>query len=282
MRVRPLRTALRMPYIQANPPRLRFWMIFDIDRPGGGLAWEEASLPAPAWGAISRDTGRAHLAWALSAPVLTGEGARDKPLRYLAAIESAFRDRLGADPGYSGLITKNPLHPLWRTLVGPQLLWELAELAEWVDLPKHAPRGAPEQVGLGRNCALFDRLRAWSYVAVREHRPQRNFVLWQARAYDRALEFNGDFARPLDPREAWHVACSVARWTWRKDADARAKFVARQAARGRLGGFAKGQAYAGLRDQAVALRVAQGLSTRAIADRLGVSHRAVAGWLKTP
>lgn len=285
LRIRPLRSALHLPYIQANPPRLRFWMIHDVDRSGAALAWEHARLPAPAWAAVSRDSGRAHLAWGLSAPVLTGDAARDAPLRYLAAIESAFRARLGADPGYSGLITKNPAHPLWRTLVGPQILWKLGELAEWVDLPKHLPKRAPEQVGLGRNCTLFDRLRAWSYVAVREHRSARNFVLWQARAYDRALEFNGDFRQPLDAREAWHVANSVARWTWRKDADARARFVARQAARGRLGGLVSGRARREASEGGRAsarLLAAAGRSTREIAAELGINQSTAARWLQEP
>lgn len=278
VRVRPLATALRLPYIQVNPPRLRMWMVHDVDRPGAAVAWEDAGLPAPAWAATSRDSGRAHLAWALSAPVLTGDGARNGPLRYLAAIEAAFRERLQSDASYAGLITKNPSHPLWRVLVGPQVTWDLGELAEWVDLPKHIPRRAPEQVGLGRNVTLFDRLRQWAYSAVRRHREQRNFVLWQAQAYDRGLELNADFLQPLDPREVWHIAASVARWTWRKDADARAQFVKRQAARGRLGGLAKGMAFAEERASARLMR-AQGLSVRAIAERLGVPRSTVGDWV---
>lgn len=286
LRVRPLPRATRLPYIQVNPPRLRFWLLFDVDRMGGALAWEQGGLPAPAWAAVSRDSGRAHLAWGLSAPVLTGDAARGRPLRYLAAVEHAFRTALGADEGYSGLITKNPLHPLWRVLVGPQKLWELGELAEYVDLPKHLPRRRPaDQVGLGRNCALFDRLRVWAYAAVREHREERNFVLWQSRAYDRALDMNGDFLHPLHGKEVWHLANSVARWCWARDADARIAFRARQAARGQRGGVASGAARRELRaeDRASArLLAAQGLSTRAIGQRLGVDQSTVVRWLSEP
>lgn len=32
VRVRPLKTALSLPYIQANPSHLRMWMLFDVDR----------------------------------------------------------------------------------------------------------------------------------------------------------------------------------------------------------------------------------------------------------
>lgn len=283
LRIRSLKTALGFPYIQANPPRLRFWMIFDIDRPGGGLAWEDTGLPVPAWAAINKANAHAHIAYGLSAPVLTGDGARDAPLRYLCAIESAFRDKLQADPGYSGLITKNPLHPLWRVLQGTPHLYDLGELGEYVDLDRHKPqRGKLEEVGLGRNCTLFDWLRQWAYVAVRRHREARNYILWQAECYDKALERNGDFLRPLDPREAWHVAASVCKWTWARDATARAKFVERQRWKGKKGGIASGVARLAASEEnraSARLMRAAGHSIREIAEALAVGKSTVADWL---
>lgn len=285
LRIRTRRAALRLPYIQANPPHLRFWMLHDIDRPGGALAWEDAGLPPPAWAAINRDNMHAHLAWGLSAPVLTGDAGRAEPIRYLCAIESAYRAALDADPGYSGLITKNPLHERWQVLHGTSHLYDLDELAREVDLTKHLPkRGAKvEQIGLGRNCALFDDLRHWAYVAVRRHREARNFVLWQAEAYNKALERNGDFRQPLDYREAYHVAASVARWTWKRDAQARAKFSARQAWKGRKGGIASGAArLAASEDKRSSARLmaTQGRSLRAIASELGVNPSTVSRWIR--
>ncbi|WP_420093398.1 replication initiation protein, partial [Comamonas testosteroni] len=70
-------------------------------------------------------------------------------------LEEAFRAKLEADSGYAGLMTKNPAHPLWRVLRGPRLAYELGELAEWVDLPKHLPKRKPEEIGLGRNVTVF-------------------------------------------------------------------------------------------------------------------------------
>lgn len=281
--IRPLRSALRFPYIQANPPHLHFWMLFDIDRAGGGLAWEDANLPTPAWAAINKENAHAHIAWGLSAAVLTGDGARDAPLRYLCAVESAYRDKLQADPGYSGLITKNPLHPLWRVLRGTTHLYDLAELSEYVDLDRHKPkRGKVEEIGLGRNCTLFDWLRQWAYVAVRRHRETRNFVLWQAECYDKALERNGEFAYPLGPRECWHVAASVTKWTWRKDANARAKFIERQRWKGQKGGVASGLARLSASEDkrtSARLMALQGLTQAAIAAELGVTDRTVRTWL---
>ncbi|MCX7689109.1 MAG: replication initiation protein, partial [Fimbriimonadales bacterium] len=209
------------PYIQANPPHLRVWSIHDCDYPGAALAWEAAGLPPPTWAAINRENAHAHLVWGLSAPVLVdGMGARDAPLRYLCAVESCMREKLRADPGYSGLITKNPAHPLWRVLRGPRLAYELGELAEWLpDLDRHKPRQGvnPEAVGLGRNVCLFDRTRKWAYPAVRQYwgGGLEGWNAWLSAVNTRALVYNGDFAQPLDGREVWHLARSVAKWVWR-------------------------------------------------------------------
>jgi len=219
LRVRSLKQALSKPYIQANPPYMRVWSIYDIDRPGGGLAWEDANLPPPAWATVNRQNGHAHLVWGLSAPVLVDSpDMRQAPLRYLCAVESAFKAKLGADVGYSGLITKNPTNPLWWTLRGRRMAYELGELAEWVDLSKHAPKRKPEELGLGRNVSLFDWLRQYSYRQIRAYKggDVRNFVLWQAHLNGKALERNGEFLHPLQGNEVWHIAKSVSKWVWRK------------------------------------------------------------------
>jgi hypothetical protein len=157
--IRLSRHAIRRRYIQINPPNLRFWMPFDIDREGAALAWEDADLPPPNWAATNPANGHAHVAWALSAPVLSGDGSRDAPLRYLCGIEYAYREKMQADHGFNGLIVKNPAHAHWRTLWGPAVTYELSVLAEYVDLPKFIPKRKPEEIGLGRNCSVFDWLR---------------------------------------------------------------------------------------------------------------------------
>jgi len=281
LRIRSLGEALTKPYIQVNPPHLRVWSIHDIDRPGGGLAWEEAALPPPSWAAINRANAHAHLVWGLSAPVLVDSpDMRQAPLRYLCAVESAFRERLQADPGYSGLITKNPSHPLWRVLRGPRIGYELGELAEYVDLPKHLPRRKPEEVGLGRNVTLFDWLRQYAYRMIRHYKSDiRNFLVWQSHLNAKALERNGDFKNPLDRKEVWYIVKSVSKWTWRRfDIEASdARFSELQAHRGRLGGLAKGAANEDKRSSARLMR-ARGMSLRAIAEELGVSHEIVRRW----
>lgn len=241
VRIRSLKQALTKTYLQANPPHLRVWSIYDIDRPGGGLAWDEVNLPPPSWATINKANGHAHLVYGLRAPVLTSSmEARQAPLRYLNAVEAAFRAKLGGDDGYSGLITKNPAHPLWWTVKGPQLAYELGDLAEWVDLDRFKAKQGVKvaEVGLGRNVTVFDFVRLWAYKQVRNfHGQQGGFIHWQKAVYDRCLARNADFGRPMDTREAFHIAKSVAKWTWSRFdvATSDAKFSKLQAFRASKG-----------------------------------------------
>jgi Replicase family/Primase C terminal 1 (PriCT-1)/Homeodomain-like domain len=286
IRIRSLQSALKHQYIQANPPHLRVWSIFDIDRPGAMLAWEDAGLPPPSWGSKNKANGHAHLVWGLSAPVLVnGLGARDAPLRYLCAVESLMRAKLEADSGYAGLITKNPMHPLWETLRGPRLAYELGELAEYLpDLEKHKPRrGRVEEVGLGRNVTLFDKLRHWSYARVREYQGGglSGWNAWLSLCNSTALVRNADFTTPLLGKEVWHIARSVARWTYNRFdvAASDARFKSLQAHRGRLSGEARLGANENQRASARLMKAA-GRSYSEIALELDVSRRTVIRWLE--
>jgi hypothetical protein len=296
VRIRSLAQALKRPYIQANPPYLRVWSIYDVDKPycdpekgefhrSSLLSWEDANLPPPSWASVNRENGHAHLVWGLSAPVLMdGAGKRDAPIRLLCAVESMFGERLGADPGFSGLITKNPIHPLWKTLRGPQLFYDLHELAEALpNIEKYRPKARrAEEVGLGRNVSLFDHLRHWAYRNVRHYKGGglSGWNAWLSLTNSKALVRNGDFHRPLDGREVWHVARSVAKWTYQHfDIEASdARFSKLQAHRGRMGGIAKGVANEDKRASA-RIMAAAGMSVRAIAQELGVGKSTVSDWL---
>jgi len=283
LKIRSLASASKKKYIQPNPPHLRVWSIYDIDRAGGALAWEVAGLPPPSWTTVNRENAHAHLAWGITAPVLVDSpDMRQGPLRYLCAVEAAFREKLQADQGYSGLITKNPAHPLWRTLRGPRLSYDLGELAEWVDLPKHLPKRQPDEVGLGRNVILFDWLRQYAYRNIRRYKQDGdgNFVSWQAHLNSKALERNSEFRTPLDGREVWHIAKSVSKWMWRRFdlAGSDARFSKLQAWRGRAGGLAKGAANEDKRATARLMK-ASGKSVRAIAEALAVGKSTVAEWV---
>ena len=280
--IRTLQHALKHPYIQANPPHLRVWSIFDVDQPAAALAWEKGNLPPPTWAAVDRQSTKGHLVWGLSVPVLVDSpDMRQEPMRYLCAVEEAFRAKLEADSGYAGLMTKNPAHPLWRVLRGPRLAYELGELAEWVDLPKHLPKRKPEEIGLGRNVTVFEWLRQYAYRNVRHYKHNvRNFVLWQSHLNGKALERNGDLLVPLAGNEVWHIAKSVSKWTWHKFdlAASDARFSALQSHRGKQAMLKR---WGDNEDKQASARLmaASGMTQRAIAAELGVSQKSVSNWV---
>jgi hypothetical protein len=212
---------------------------------------------------------------------------RQGPLRYLCAIEHAYKEKLGADVGYSGLMTRNPSHPQWRFYRGWDGRYELAELAEWVELPKFIPKRKPEEVGIGRNVTLFDFMRHYAYRHIRHYKWEvKNFVLWQAHLYEKALDRNGDFLVPLWEKEVYHIIRSVAKWTWRqfqvKSMEEDVKWREKQAYRGAKGGAASGASrLAASEDKRASARLmaATGKTQIEIANELAVSRMTVYRWL---
>ena len=292
--VRPLAAALALPYIQANPPHMRFRAIFDCDQDDGTAAgaWLAADLPAPSWIAINRENVHAHVAYDLSAPVLmNGVGLHDGPVRLLAATEGAYRAALHGDISYAGPLAKNPWHPMWDTRWFPDPLdparpvsYELRKLAEFVDIRPHWPkRGADTgEIGLGRNCTLFDRLRVWSYTAIRLYRGAGRcapgaYIAWLNECYAQATAYN-EFPKPLGQPEMRHVARSVARWVWHHDPAALAAFRERQAWKGRRSGAVRRAASENQRARVRIMRD-EGASIRDIAAALEVGKSTVADWL---
>lgn len=148
---------------------------------------------------------------------------RPRPIRYLAAIERTYTITLGADPGYAGLVTKNPLHGRWRAFSFRAAPYDLAELQEYVtDL---APANdhvydAKKMGAAGRHCYLFDTLRACAYRHVKTFRAQGGYEAWLNALIDQAISYNiytGMGFKQTDPLPYSHIkmtAKSVAKWTW--------------------------------------------------------------------
>jgi len=120
---------------------------------------------------------------------------------------------LGADPNYAGLMTKNPLNPAWRVLSHSTAVYDLHELAEYVDLK--TPRPAKHEInGVGRNCALFDTLRHRAYREVLGFREGGCFDTWNRYILETARRLN-NFNNPLQDSEVKAIAKSVSKWCWR-------------------------------------------------------------------
>lgn len=281
VRIRSLEVAKAHQYLQINPPAHTHYLIFDVDRPMAAFSWEECHIAPPNYAAINPKNGHAHLVYKLKTPVVTSDNGRLTPLRYLASVERAYRMELGADAGYSGLITRNPYKHL--TLCVHEKGYELGELVEWLkqDLNYYQEKETVV-AGLGRNVTLFDTVRHWAYKSIRLYRSgerSRLRVAWEAEVLNYSHSINAQFTICLSHAEVKATAKSIAKYCWKNDSNAHQAFLERQALRGKRGGLAKGEVSAEKREQARFL-IAEGLTQRAVALELAVTERTIRNWLK--
>ena len=149
------------PKLELNPPHAYAAIILDIDHPPekgwpGGKPFID-----PNWIVVNtrprsatRRAGGLHLVYALEVPVARLNAAHRLPLAFLAHIADRLSYHLGADPGYGGVITRNPISPgdgcftHWNRML-PYSLKELDKLLPKGKPPKH------RLTGIGRNCDLF-------------------------------------------------------------------------------------------------------------------------------
>ena len=232
--IRPKSTAIQKQYIQHNPPCLITSLVFDIDRSDAYFAWSDANLPTPTWIAKNRQNGHAHIGYMLLAPVCTTHRAKQNVIQYLAKIEQAYSLALGADRGYTGLITKNPCHGAWENHIFGVEPYELNYLADFVEL-QELKTDLKEVSGLGRNCMMFDNVRFWAYEAIRAHRGS-TFDVWLGKVLEQCQNANSAFIEPLPYSEVKATAKSIARYCWKKDGYHYQEFIDRQSRKGAMGG----------------------------------------------
>lgn len=149
-------------------------------------------------------------------PVARHSAARVSPLRFFAAVERGIGHRIGADPRYTGLIAKNPLHSDWRAYWRRELPYPLEELADCLfqrDLAIDLLRATT--FGAGRNCSLFDALRAIAYRDWRECHYSGDGEAFPRHLERVAFNINAEFPVPLRGSEVRAFARSVARWVAR-------------------------------------------------------------------
>ena len=155
------------PKLELNPPHAYAAIILDVDSTEGlddspGKPWWGGNpKPAPSWIVVNtrprsttRRAGGLHVVYALEVPVARTDAAHTLPLRYLSLIADRLSAHLGADPGYQGVITRNPINP------GPGCYVHWARMLPYTlrELDAALPKGAPppnRQTGIGRNCDLF-------------------------------------------------------------------------------------------------------------------------------
>ena len=234
LKIRPKKTAINMQYIQGNQPCMFHYFFFDIDRSDAVMAWHEENLPMPYWTAQTQKNGHAHLCYKLEIPLCTSEFGSQKAIAYASKVQAGLANKLGADVGYSHLITKNPFHKDWRVTFWTEQAYTLDYLADFVELPKKLNKNQ-EVLGLGRNCIMFDTVRKWAYKAIRAHRGS-TFDVWLGEVLKQCKNVNNAFLEPLLYSEVKATAKSIARYCWKKDGYHYQEFIDRQSKKGAIGG----------------------------------------------
>lgn len=251
--------ALRCKHVEANPACQANMIVCDIDDEyGRAMALYEHHGMRPNFIAENPANGHCHAGWVLTEPVCRTDMARLKPLKLLHAVTEGLRRSVDGDEGYSGLLMKNPLSDAWDSDLCREDTYDLpdlvAALEEHGDMPPKSwtRTKRAREVGVGRNCTLFDEARTLAYREVRrlpDRTPASSDLL---REYVRRTchEINASFPDPLPVREVNDTAKSIHKWIttrsrmWRDGAVANAAtFVAIQSARGKKSGEARQNAF---------------------------------------
>jgi hypothetical protein len=223
MRPRRKEKALEHVYIQVGRyPHAIFRIVLDLDEP----TWWDAMDRIPPTLTIPnpRAPWKAHIVYELEPPIwLASPKAHEgqgNPFALVREVDALLRAYFGADPAYNGLLGRNPVaHP---HLIGGGKLWDLPGLLEELrDLtPRRRALAYLDTATYGRNCTLFDHVRAFAYGVVAMYRGKPNgFELFRQAVAHEAHRLNRELFRdhpqgPLPPNEVGWVVKSVAKWTF--------------------------------------------------------------------
>ena len=140
---------------------------------------------------------------------------------------SSGRATFGADTGYTGVLSSNPIHGDYQTSYPRTEPYALNDLAAAIPKGWRVPR--PATTAEGRNVELF---RALCNRGLRD--TDRQLEAW-------AHSYNEGFVPPMDAAEVRDIWRSVCRYRarWRTQGHTQG-WLFRQAARGKRGGLAAG------------------------------------------
>ena len=180
-------------------------------------------LPTPNVYATRTASGHAQVFYLLDRPVHRGDHARAQPLRYLGRVAEFYRATLGADAGYTGVLSSNPTHGDYKASYPRAEPYALTDLARVIPKGWHVPR--PATTAEGRNNELFAALCKLSLRCSDD-----GLLTW-------ARTLNIEFAVSLPDGEVRGVWKSVCRYRarWRTHGHQQG-WLFRQAARGRRSG----------------------------------------------
>lgn len=220
LKIRPAETAIKHRYLQYNKPTDLRWFVYDVDRPTAHYDWDDVHAPAPNFTVMNQENGHCHLFYGLEVPVYTQTTAKKNPIRFASSIDVAMIEKLQADENYAELICKNPFNDFWDTKVWRNASYDLAELADYLDLEKFKDqRKRLPPIGLGRNCDLFDDTRFFAYREIRKPREDVLFPeMYSLSAFvDMCICYSRRhnlFSKPLPDKECITIGKSVGKWVY--------------------------------------------------------------------
>lgn len=257
-------------YIQANG-KYHHVIIVDCDYEDSFFAPEENIYYEPNFSIVNNDNQHTHHGYLIT-PVKINDWERTKPMKMLGKIQLGITRRLKGDLGFTHFLSKTLHHKTWRTEMRSPFPYTLTELIGKLDPEDLRPVAKfEEEIGLGRNCATFNKVRKWSYRAVLAH---AHYDEWLAAVSQKVVEHNYSFLTPMLPTECAGLARSIAKWTWGRFSKER--FSEIQSARGSL----KGARLRGALLPTVVELKAEGLTQREISDHTGISQQTISNWLK--
>jgi hypothetical protein len=207
-------------------------MVFDLDCEDAYFRAEERGLPKPNFTAINRNNGHAHLGYQLETPVNFFASSSVGATKFYEAVERGFTHRLGADWGYSGFVSKNPLHPQWEVEWASGQTYDLGRLNDYLEPKDKQRRLKSEMSGVGRNVTTFNHIREIAYKEVlkfkKAHKSEDRFMEFLE---DCAGDLNRTFSHQLHRAEIRCLARSVSKFVWKEFSIE--KFSAIQSCRGK-------------------------------------------------
>lgn len=193
-------------------------LVFDVDGPEGTQALAAAIagglVPGPNWMVTRSTSGGTHAVYCLARPVHRGAAARQAPLALLARVSERYAQAVGADRGFTAVLSHNPMSRAQRgtalkTTWGERDPYTLSGLADYV--PRSWRKPTVPATAVGRNCALFEAGMKWAGSEANLGAPVLA-VLAVA---------NSEFETPLERREVEGIARSVERYRRRWEATGR-------------------------------------------------------------
>ena len=273
---KPREHALGYSYIQHNPPGSVKILVIDYDDPESHYLWDDYRAPPPNFAVMNPKNGHSHLIYIIRNKIYRNNIDNLKPFRLLCAIEQALIHKIGADPYYANVISKNTLSETWVRYDFRDYEYDLEDFKDYLDLPKKTyAEGMLFHLGLGRNCTLFDELRKIAYDEIRRFKFEIQGDVFIRHLYQMALhKLNPKFTIPLSDREVYGIAKSIGKWTLLHHTPQEFKKI--QQRRGIKSGKKRAEKATEQYKEIKELALKNpGMSNRAIARMLGISRHTV-------